>query len=244
LYHLTDPIIIVVHLVALAATERTAEDSAGRAWESIHQAVDAGVGIDDLESSIQADWQILKLAAAEEQWSANTDVPTEFWAVHSHFATVGNIARESILQVCSHVGDLLFKYLARRPEQFYNLTPFEFEQVIAELFVRFGFDVTLTARTRDNACDIVAIERRISRQMLLIECKRYAPQNKVGIGPVQRLHGLVQGYGANKGIIATTSWFSSPATTWLEKHEWLLEGRDFNGLVDWLRQYQNRVTSA
>jgi hypothetical protein len=49
--------------------------------------------------------------------------------------------------------------------------------------------------------------------------------------------GTVQDIGATKGILVTTSRFTRGAEVYLSRHPWLLEGRDFNGLVEWLQIY-------
>lgn len=78
----------------------------------------------------------------------------------------------------------------------------------------------------------------IAASKYLIECKRYAEENKVGIQPVRSLYGVVTDEGATKGIIVTTSSFTSGADEFIQRHKWQLEGRDFNGILEWLKKYQ------
>ena len=119
------------------------------------------------------------------------------------------------------------------------LSPKEFEELIAVLFSRFGFEVECTQQTHDGGKDIIAIKNDIVRLKYLIECKRYTPPKPIGIDVVQRLHGVTVAAGANKGIIATTTRITQPATNYMtETAPWLLEARDFEGIVDWLSLYQ------
>jgi restriction system protein len=76
--------------------------------------------------------------------------------------------------------------------------------------------------------------------MYLIKCKRYARERSVGVEIVRALHGVTVTEGANKGIIATTGRFSMTARKYLDSlaTKWLLEGREFDGIMEWLRIYQ------
>jgi restriction system protein len=110
-----------------------------------------------------------------------------------------------------HVLDVereMFSYFARHPDQMRLIPPRKFEELVAAIFRNNGFDVTLTPETRDGGIDIFAVQKNVFGGDLLhlIECKRYAANNKVGIGVVQRLAGIVDQYRANRGIIVTTKY--------------------------------------
>lgn len=76
--------------------------------------------------------------------------------------------------------------------------------------------------------------------MILTEDEAILLENKVGINIVQRLHGVVNGEPATCGIIATTSSFTQPATEFLQRPmvEYRLAGRDFDGLTQWLADWE------
>lgn len=44
---------------------------------------------------------------------------------------------------------------SKYPKQLYSLKPREFEKFLAEIFIGFGFEVNLTAQTRDGGADII-----------------------------------------------------------------------------------------
>lgn len=50
----------------------------------------------------------------------------------------------------------VLKFLASDPNRLYGLSPREFEEVIAELFQRWGYAVELTPQTRDGGRDVLA----------------------------------------------------------------------------------------
>ena len=120
-------------------------------------------------------------------------------------------------------------------EQLLQLSPRQFEEIVGEIFDRFGYQVELTRRTRDGGRDIVAIKRVEICSRILIECKRYSPDHHVGIRIVRELYGIKNHEGVTKAFLATTSTFTQPAGIFLGAHKWELEGRDYHGILDWIR---------
>ncbi|WP_136799969.1 restriction endonuclease [Desulfosediminicola ganghwensis] len=137
----------------------------------------------------------------------------------------------------------LIRFLSQNPQHIHSLTPREFEEIIAEIFRAKGFEVTLTAKTRDGGKDIIAIHRNdlgIDTKYF-IECKRYAPENKVGVEIVRALHGVKNTVGApNKVILATTSSFTSGAVDFVQNQApstWDISLKDYNDILQWMRLY-------
>jgi len=162
-------------------------------------------------------------------------VPTGILSLHCDIDDTSNL-----IEVGHSINEKLISLLANNPRKLYELSPQAFEELIAYLFDGFGYDVELTASTRDGGKDIIAICNRPSKRKYLIECKKYSKSNKVGIDVVQRLHGVINGDGASNGIIATTSTFTKPALDYMSKEhiEYRLNGHDFKGIQDWLNLYE------
>ena len=116
-----------------------------------------------------------------------------------------------------------------------RLSSREFEEFIAEIWSRFGYQVELTARTRDGGRDVVAVRSAEAKLRILIECKRYSPGHKVGVLAVRALYGVKTDERATKAILATTSSFTSGANKFFEVHSWELEPRDYDGVCDWAK---------
>jgi len=193
----------------------------------------------DFTESLERDYQLLLKLSDINQWDNDSPIPPNLFALHSEFC----VLHESDSPIIS-VGPALHKHLLsschQDPERLYTLTPRKFEELVAELFYEFGFDVELTVRTKDGGRDIVALgyDRAGIGLKYLIECKRYGRGKKVGVQVVRSLHGVVTDEGATKGILATTAKFSKPATEHLARNRWLLEGKDYDDLVGWLDIYQ------
>jgi restriction endonuclease Mrr len=187
---------------------------------------------------LRADFEKLRAAAKAGNWTDEVIVSSEFFPVHSEFDTNAQIGQNTIIEISSVIDAKLIEYFRQNPKRLYELHPRQFEELIAELFDGFGFDVELTKWTRDGGYDIVAIGHRIIKLKCLIECKRYKKEHNIGVSTVRALHGVTVTQGANKGILATTTFFSKPAKEYFEHNRWILEGRDFDGLVQWLDEYQ------
>ncbi len=85
-----------------------------------------------------------------------------------------------------------------------ELTPTEFEGLIANLFSKMGLDTRQTRPSRDGGVDCVAFDQRaILGGKVVIQAKRY--RNTVGVSAVRDLYGTVMNEGASKGILVTTS---------------------------------------
>lgn len=140
-------------------------------------------------------------------------------------------------RIISIVNDKLISLLAREPGYLHRLSPRAFEEVVAEIFARQGFEVHLTKQTRDGGKDIIALYNKLGiSTKYIIECKRYT-NKPIGIELVQRLAGVRHALSANKAILATTSRFTSPAMEWAkqEVNLWSLDLKDYEDIVSWLR---------
>jgi len=91
-----------------------------------------------------------------------------------------------------------------------ELNPFEFENLVNNLFDRIGFDSKTTQSSRDGGVDVVAFDPRpILGGKVVIQAKRY--KNTVGVSAVRDLYGTMINEGANKGILVTTSHYGKDA---------------------------------
>jgi len=181
--------------------------------------------------------QLLSMSQAG-QWTDMTPVPGELLILNSSLE-VDSFESPAIFELRSAISDELIRWLAEHPRHLYTLDPRKFEELIARVFEGYGFSVELTAPVRDGGRDIIALSYSPAKVKYLVECKRYAEGNKVGLKIVQRLHGVVQGEDATIGVLATTSEFTRPAQDFLIRPtvRYRLDGRDFEGVRQWLINY-------
>jgi hypothetical protein len=108
-------------------------------------------------------------------------------------------------------------------EALLRLTPFQFEDRIAELFRALGYSVTQTPYTGDRGRDAIA---RKGGNLYLIECKLYRPDRVVGRRDLQVFFAAVTEARAKRGFLVTTGRLTSPASEWIkDKPLELIDGR-------------------
>lgn len=91
-----------------------------------------------------------------------------------------------------------------------DLNPYEFENLVSNLFGKMGLDSKQTRSSRDGGVDAVAFDKRpIVGGKVVIQAKRY--KNPVGVSAVRDLYGTMMNEGANKGILVTTSGYGPDA---------------------------------
>ncbi|MFF4168859.1 restriction endonuclease [Streptomyces sp. NPDC001744] len=115
-----------------------------------------------------------------------------------------------------------------------SMDPIAFEGLVAELFRARGLQAVTTRRSNDGGVDVEALDPDpISGGSILVQVKRY--RNTVPPSAVRDLYGTVQGAGANKGVLVTTSRFGPGSYTFANgKPLTLIPGND---LVDLLHQH-------
>lgn len=145
---------------------------------------------------------------------------------------------ESKKVVITDIDDELKKYFKKHPEKLYDLEPRKFEELIASIMEDMGFSVELTKATRDGGRDIIAnIKTKIWNFLAYVECKRYSPDNKVGVGIIREVVGVHHLRKATKSMIVTTSFFSKDAEKEAKLVENELDLKNFNDIKDWLKVY-------
>jgi restriction system protein len=137
----------------------------------------------------------------------------------------------------SGINDALIAELARRPQLMYELSPRQFEELVAELYERSGFEVELTRASKDGGVDIYAFQRAPFGSFLtIVDCKRHRADRPVQIGLIRQLYGTVMATDASVGVIATTSYFTKGAKTFQAERKHRLGLQDFVSLKDLLKR--------
>jgi restriction system protein len=96
-----------------------------------------------------------------------------------------------------------------------DLSPVEFEALVANLFAKMGLETKLTRSSRDGGVDCVAFDQRpILGGKVVIQAKRY--RNTVGVSAVRDLYGTMMNEGANKGILVATSGYGPDAFAFVQ----------------------------
>lgn len=180
------------------------------------------------------------------------DIETDAVALLQHWLARGG-GRQPLYQqakafpqseaVAVGVNDALIAYLANNPAALYTVDPRKFEEIVADIWHKFGYDVQLTPRTRDGGKDLYAAKHDLYGDVLyVIECKKYGPNSPVGVEIVRALYGVAEAERATAGILATTSYFTAPAKEFQKLLPYRLSLRDFDGMAEWLRKWRTLQT--
>ena len=141
------------------------------------------------------------------------------------------------IEIIADVGESMIREIRKRPELIHQLNPRKFEEFVAELLRRNGFDVQLTPRSKDGGLDMFVREKNaLGTFLYLVECKKYRPDRPVQVKVVRELFGTLYNQQANAGILVTTSQFTKGAKEFQQKHEFQLQLKDYVGINEWLHE--------
>jgi len=133
-----------------------------------------------IASKNEAELQIISVMERMEQ----TDQAKE--TLYESSGPVEGTPAESI--IVTDISTEIKRYFKDNPAKLYDLSPRKFEELIASILEDLGFDVQLTQATRDGGSDIIAyIRNAVCEYLTLVECKKYDPKNKVGVGIIRAL---------------------------------------------------------
>ncbi len=140
--------------------------------------------------------------------------------------------------IITDINEEIKKYFNRNPQKLYDLSPRKFEELIGSILEDLGFSIELTKATRDGGRDIIAkIKNSVTDFLAYIECKRYSPENKIGVGIIREVIGVHHLDKPSKSIIVTTSFFTRDAVEMAREMENQMDLKDFNSIKEWLKKY-------
>ena len=116
---------------------------------------------------------------------------------------------------------------------FSKMSGYEFEDFIANLLKQKGFKVTQTDYSNDGGVDLIAeYFKPLFSGKYIVQCKNYT-NNLVGQPELRDLYGVVMSEKANKGILITTSDFTTQAKNFAkDKNLELINGSVLNSLIE------------
>jgi restriction endonuclease Mrr len=133
----------------------------------------------------------------------------------------------------------LVERLQKSPQSVHELTPRQYEELLADLLDDMGYEVELTPATRDGGKDIMAYMNTAHGKILcLVEAKKYRSDRTVGVSLVRELFGTLADANATSAMLVTTSSFSPDAKAFQQRHEYKLALRDYGNVVDWIDRYR------
>lgn len=98
-----------------------------------------------------------------------------------------------------------------------------FEQLVVDLLIAMGYGGSridagqALGKTGDGGIDGIIKEDRLGLDIIYIQAKRYAADNKVEVGAIRDFTGSLDGHGAQKGVFITTSEFTPKGVDFVKK---------------------------
>jgi len=131
------------------------------------------------------------------------------------------------------------RFITNNPSFLHTMNPRKFEELIAEIFIDYGWQVDISAQTRDGGYDILAIRRSLPTDLkLLVEAKRYAPDHSVGVEVVRSLYGVRVLNSASQVVLATSSYVSRDAKREFERQvPWELSFLERDEILAWCHKH-------
>ena len=168
------------------------------------------------------------------------------WYLHVRYKILNNLAELKQSECSSNDdGDLL----PERNEVKWSLELLRtvewkrFELLCAEYFRTLEERVETVTRAADGGIDVNIFAKHSSQLEYVVQCK--ASSNIIGVEPVRELFGLSVHEGASKGVLMTTSTFSTEAILFAAKHEeglFLVDVHKFlDMLLDLPEEKQNKL---
>lgn len=152
----------------------------------------------------------------------------------------GKQSPNELIEAINAITVALIKYLKEHPKVLYEIKPRQFEKLIAEILSSYGWQVQLTPAIKDGGYDIFAISKDIEADVetsWIIECKKYAPKNKVGVDIVRALYGIKSNLKVANALLATTSYFTKGAKAF-KASRYDVELKDYHNILEWINQYR------
>lgn len=143
------------------------------------------------------------------------------------------------LTLITEVSDTLLTQLRTSPENIHNITPREFEKLVARLLLDMGYQVWLTPEQKDGGRDILTISKQeVGTFLTLVECKKWRPDRPVPVEIVRAAYGVMQQQRASHALIVTTSRFTKDAMELRDALKYQLSLRDYDDINNWLARYK------
>jgi len=131
----------------------------------------------------------------------------------------------------------LNNYLISNPEYMHKLSARKFEEHVAYVLEKLGYEITLTQQTRDSGIDIFALKKQeIGKILTIVDCKKYAPDKPIGIGVVRNMYGTLNIEKASHAMIASTSYFTKDAKEFEKNYKFQISLKDHSDIIDWMKK--------
>jgi len=136
----------------------------------------------------------------------------------------------------------LYGHFTSRPDDLRRLSWREFEILLARIFQTQGFTTELGPGRGDGGIDIRLLQRDpIGDILTLVQAKKYAPKNHIGLEAVAALSGIAGVEKAQQSIFVTTSSYQPAAKRFAARTSGALELCASKDVVEWCRTARDGI---
>jgi hypothetical protein len=172
--------------------------------------------------------------------SLDLDILKLVCAISPICARSADVDLSVICEIIQNVDDNLLRKLSLNPLQIYQLDPATFEKLIARIYEKSGFKVSMVSgwNQPDGGVDILAVkhDELTGDLSVAIQCKKYSKTRKIQPSYIRELNGAIDRFKANKGVLVTTSSFSKKTIEDTQKYYWRIQLCDYLNLINALKR--------
>jgi HJR/Mrr/RecB family endonuclease len=123
-----------------------------------------------------------------------------------------------------------------------GLKPREFEELIAELLQKSGYEVKIGKGSKDGGVDVLAFKEieELGLVASVWQAKKYASHRRVGLSVIKELAETRREQNATKGVIATTTYLTSGALDKVTRERYTLNKFDRDDILRWVEDIARR----
>ena len=137
-------------------------------------------------------------------------------------------------------GSSRLEFFAHQPEKLLNLTPEQFQFLIANRLDDMGLEVNIVGDVyrKDGGIDIIAIPRRGFPFLLAVQAKHHLTLRKTAVTDVRDLNGVINSANSlfQMGMIVTNTSFTADAKWFADNNSRFIRLRDSQDLCRWMKK--------
>jgi HJR/Mrr/RecB family endonuclease len=141
----------------------------------------------------------------------------------------------SEIKLLLNTSDFLMNEIARDENVLWTINSRQFEELIANILYKMGFEVNLTNQTHDGGTDIIVKSRNmLTESVWFVECKHRSLNHPIGINVFREVYGVHQLEKPNKSLIVTSSYFTKGVMKKALDYKNTIDLKDHKHVLSWI----------
>jgi restriction endonuclease Mrr len=152
---------------------------------------------------------------------------------------------EGRVPVKQFISQSIIDEIADNPEVLLDLTKTEFEELMAELFARMGFDIDLYRSTKDGGIDFLRVDTGSGDPIIFcVQCKHpdntsfKKKRNPLSVATIREIYGVAKANDLHGAIAITSSTYTQDAKKFADLKPEEIQIADSQNILNWIKQYR------